>query len=74
MQERAMNALATTPTQTTPNTDEVTHSEFYQDRKIQYHPPQLPGGGPPCIWDNGPTQRAGSCFVCILCGNSTACG
>lgn len=29
--------------------------------------------GPPCIWDNAPTQRAGSCFVCVMCGSSTSC-
>lgn len=29
--------------------------------------------GPPCIWDNTPTQRAGACFVCPTCGSSTSC-
>jgi hypothetical protein len=38
------------------------------------NPPQFPGGGPPCIWDNGPTMKTGSCYTCILCGSSTSCG
>ncbi len=43
------------------------------DTSILNHPPRVPGGGPPCIWDNGPTQRAGSCFVCLICGTASSC-
>lgn len=35
---------------------------------------QLPvNDNPKCILDGGPTRRAGSCFVCVICGNSTSC-
>lgn len=41
---------------------------------VQKPPANQPGiEGPPCIWDNAPTRRAGSCFVCIMCGSSTSC-
>lgn len=30
--------------------------------------------GPPCIWDNAPTRKTGSCWTCIACGETTGCG
>ena len=38
------------------------------------NPPKMPGSGPPCIFDGGPTQRTGACYTCILCGSTTSCG
>jgi len=66
-QERAM-----TPT---PN-DQPKQEAADEQRQlyIQYHPPQMPGGGPPCIWDNGPTMKTGSCYTCIICGSTSSCG
>lgn len=29
--------------------------------------------GPPCIWCNSPTRRAGVCWLCPMCGTTTAC-
>lgn len=28
---------------------------------------------PPCVICTGPTQRSGSCFVCLSCGQTTSC-
>jgi hypothetical protein len=67
----------TPPIETTqPQQNDTQHSEYYVNRQetIMYHPPKQPGGGPPCIWDNGPTQRNGSCYICVLCGSTSACG
>lgn len=57
-----------------PRTVTTEHSEHYVNRQIAYHPPQIPGGGPPCIWCNAPTQKTGSCYTCIMCGSTTSCG
>jgi hypothetical protein len=38
------------------------------------NPPRGPHNGPDCIWDNGPTTRQGSCWVCGICGETTGCG
>lgn len=27
-----------------------------------------------CIHCQGPTQRTGSCYTCIVCGSTTGCG
>ena len=35
---------------------------------------ELPANeNPKCIWDNGPTQRTGMCFTCLVCGATTSC-
>ena len=44
------------------------------DNTILYVLPKLPGAGPDCIWDNGPTQKNGTCYICMLCGSTSACG
>lgn len=38
------------------------------------NPPKVPGSGPPCHRDGGPTQKTGSCYTCLLCGETTGCG
>lgn len=30
--------------------------------------------GPDCIWCNAPTQKTGTCFTCVACGETTGCG
>lgn len=36
---------------------------------------QMRGGrGPDCIWCNAPTQKTGTCFTCVACGETTGCG
>lgn len=57
-----------------PETNDIEHSDYWMNRQIVMHPPQMPGGGPPCIWDNGPTIKTGSCYTCTLCGSTTSCG
>jgi hypothetical protein len=32
------------------------------------------GRGPDCIWCNAPTQKTGSCYTCVACGETTGCG
>ena len=51
-----------------------TRAEDTDRSQIIFTIPQVPGSGPPCIWDNGPTQKTGSCFTCLLCGSTTSCG
>lgn len=63
-----MDDTVYTQTQTTPN------GTTNEQPKIYYWPPPQPGAGPPCIWDNCLTQKAGSCYVCPLCGSTSACG
>jgi hypothetical protein len=37
-------------------------------------PPSSPGhDGPPCIWCNAETRRAGAYWVCPMCEASTFC-
>lgn len=67
-----------TPPDTTPRPAVNTNTHIsYNDTlmgQIVYTLPSFPNGGPPCVWDNGPTQRTGSCYTCILCGSTTSCG
>jgi hypothetical protein len=30
--------------------------------------------GPDCIWCNAPTQKTGTCYTCVACGETTGCG
>jgi len=54
---------------------DTSRSEFrVTDTNIVYHVPRQPGQGPDCIWDGSQTQRAGSCYICPACGESTGCG
>lgn len=35
---------------------------------------KLPDNGNPTCWrDGSPTQRAGSCYICMICGTTTGC-
>lgn len=42
---------------------------------VHGHPiKELPiNDNPRCPIEGGPTQRAGSCFVCVICGFSSSC-
>lgn len=64
----------TAPTEQDQQVQAILHSEHYVNRQIAYHPPQIPGQGPACIWCNAPTQKTGSCYTCISCGETTGCG
>lgn len=59
---------------TTPNEQSIQHLTLADFERVSS--PKLPPGaqGPDCIWCNGPTKRAGSCFVCVMCGETTSCG
>lgn len=52
----------------------IDHNEQAVKDRIIYKNPVIAGGGPPCIWDNAPTQKTGSCYTCIACGSTTSCG
>lgn len=45
-----------------------------RDQIVILNPPKMPGGGPDCVKDGGPTQKTGSCYTCLLCGETTGCG
>lgn len=36
---------------------------------------QMPtNGNPRCVLCDNPTQRTGSCYTCLACGQTTSCG
>ena len=48
------------------------NEEMYEKRQIRFG--DMPGlTGPPCIWCNSPTRRAGVCWLCPMCGETTSC-
>lgn len=54
-------------------TPEVEETQTEKTPEIVMIPPQQPGEGPPCIWDNAPTRRTGMCWTCIVCGATSSC-
>lgn len=54
--------------------ERIPHEQRDREPIVVLNPPKMPGSGPPCIFDEGPTQKTGSCYTCLLCGATTSCG